>query len=59
MNNYERIKNMSVEEMAELIMDTIICDKCPMSSLRAKIDCRVTGCFEAIEYYLQQEVSDE
>ena len=44
MTNYERIKNMSVEEMAQRILDGISsepCDYCPHNdyALYAKCDC--------------------
>lgn len=27
--NYERIKNMTVDEMAEFLTDSIVCEECP------------------------------
>lgn len=27
--NYERIKNMTVDEMAEFLADNIVCEECP------------------------------
>lgn len=52
MNNYERIKQMSVDEMAEFISDvTVNCEYCRLSEL-----CSVTAsCLITYKQWLLQE----
>ena len=57
--NYEKIKNMNIEEMAEYITDINNCDQCPISSLKTKIDCYELGCQKSMVKYLQQEATNE
>lgn len=52
MNNYEKIKNMSVDEIAK-ILNTKRCDKCSESN------CYESGvtCIKGIKQWLQQEAN--
>ena len=54
MTNYERIKNMSVEEMAEHLLGGQT--YCPYLSFLAMKHCEVEDCYECIKQYLESEV---
>lgn len=53
--NYERIKNMTVEEMAEFFSKFSICDHCPVCPLCDEK--MVTGdeCHKMFEQWLESE----
>ena len=54
MTNYERIKSMSIEELADIIM-------CPEDSGVADLDCpNANGgyCFDCVYKWLQKEEDD-
>lgn len=53
MNNYEKIKQMSIEEMAEFIysIDPAYCMNCP-----ANINCRGRECVKELAQWLKSEV---
>jgi hypothetical protein len=53
MTNYERIKAMSVEEMAEILYDKINCEDCPVRK-QGKCD-SVCECFERMTAWLESE----
>lgn len=56
--NYERIKNMTVEEMAELIEIVISCGVCPVSEkcLNDYTECMSKDeCINNIKQWLQSE----
>ena len=51
MNNFEKIKQMTVEEMAELIEKVIYCNSCPATDL-----CEVDeSCGQTFKKWLLQE----
>lgn len=51
MNNYEQIKNMTIDEMAELLYNFTLCSKCPATS-----SCNIDlSCHKTIELWLQEE----
>lgn len=54
MTNYERIKNMSVEEMEEFLFDMTDCQTC-----RATLLCDDNGCKNAVKKYLESEVTND
>lgn len=53
--NYDRIRNMSVEEMAELFLHNYKCNKCAFNFLT--IACN-GNCFEGITKWLKTEVME-
>ena len=53
MNNYERIKNMTIEEMAECISKSSNCGKCTLADLDLSCHCE---CFTGIKQWLLEEV---
>ena len=55
MNNYEKIKNMSIEEMAEMLHN--ITDDCCNSYCSAPLNCQGTleECILGIKQWLEQE----
>lgn len=54
--NYDRIKSMSVEEMADLLYN----EDTPCSSCKLYDECECTDdCKETIKQWLLQEVSDD
>lgn len=60
MTNYEKIKNMSVEEMAKIIFNSIRCNlNCPMYSACMKTKNVVCSHTVNIEKWLESEVYDE
>lgn len=57
--NYDRIRNMSLEEMAEFLCDNFECDICPAHSANY---CTIKSsqiCSMAMEKYLESEVDTE
>lgn len=56
MNNYEKIKNMSIEEMAKFIYDYFSCEYCPMHT---RCEYNEEDCMYKSMDWLQQEVSNE
>ena len=57
MTNYERIKNMSVEEMAGNLLSGQT--YCPYLSFLEMEHCEVKNCYECIKQYLESEVETE
>lgn len=55
MTNYKKIKNMSVEEMAEFMMDIDYIGECPLPKER----CNGRSCIECIKQWLESEVEGE
>lgn len=56
MTNYERIKKMSLEEMAEYLADKGCCNLCSVGQkkcLTFEVDCE---CSEAVQEWLESEV---
>ena len=51
MTNYERIKNMSVEEMAEFLNEASNCCLVPT-------DCITESCTECLKQWLESEVTE-
>lgn len=56
MTNYERIKNMTVEEMAEMLL--FHSENCRDFCVRKGKPCRETRCIEGIKEYLKAEVEE-
>lgn len=52
MNNYEKIKNMTVDEMAEYISKTPNCGKCTLAELDLACHCE---CSKGIKQWLLSE----
>ena len=59
MNNYDRIKSMSVEEMAEYLSDHWSCIGCAFEKVCDDNLYRYISCHKNIKQWLLQEVSDE
>lgn len=59
MTNFEKIKAMSVEEMAELVNDKVDseCSECPASDYCAAST--FTYCYEIIKEWLESEVEED
>lgn len=51
--NYEKIKNMTLDEMAEFLTDRSACDTCDCDMEENK--CMAVGCLDGIKQWLQQE----
>ena len=56
MNNFERIKQMTIDEMINLLLDSC-CDTCACDIDENK--CMATGCEEGIKQWLKSEVENE
>jgi len=54
MTNYDRIRNMSVEEMAEFLNDNYKCEQCDYHH-----KCCNGECIDGIKQYLESEVDTE
>lgn len=54
MTNLDRIKNMTLDEMAELF-DTAACKKC---AFRGQRRCAFKGCKDGIKKWLEQEAAE-
>lgn len=57
MNNYEKIKNMSVDEMAEFYYDYFECALCPCEWTSENEDC-ADDCYDAIKQWLLKECEE-
>ena len=55
MTNYEQIKNMSVEELAEIFNRNYKCNRCAFNS--HPYICNA-NCLDGIKQYLESEVED-
>ena len=55
MNNFEKIKQMTVDEMAECISETPNCGKCTLADLDLACHCK---CVDGIKQWLLQEVEE-
>lgn len=58
MTNYEKIKAMTVEEMAELIFDKLSYRNCELCPAKNTCDSRYSGCISTIGKYLESEVEE-
>jgi hypothetical protein len=56
MNNYDKIKNMTVDEMAEYISKSSNCGKCAFLELNFACHCE---CSKGIKQWLEEECEDE
>lgn len=54
MNNYEKIKQMNIDEMASFLANHIGCEYCPMQ----KNCIAKNGCDELFKQYLESEVEN-
>ena len=54
--NYERIKNMTVDEMAKCISETSNCGKCTLADFDLACHCE---CFKGVKQWLLEEYKDE
>ena len=54
MNNYERIKNMNIDEVVEFLLDRNCCDSCKCNLDDNK--CMAVGCCDGIKQWLQEEI---
>ena len=53
MNNYEKIKTMTLDEMAEFLTDRSACDTCDCDMEENK--CMAVGCLDGVKQWLQAE----
>ena len=56
MNNFEKIKSLTLDEMAEFITDISACDACTCDMEENK--CMAVGCRDGVKQWLQQEASE-
>jgi hypothetical protein len=63
MTNFEKIKAMSVEEMANIFYNTISCEDCPIINRCIKRNGGFEGnykkCKETVVEYLESEVKED
>ena len=59
MTNYERIKNMSVEEMAEFLCDNFECNICPAFDGNYCPNSNIKICSKAMKKHLESEAEIE
>ena len=55
MTNYERIRNMSVEELAEFINERSPCECCKLNKWQTFVNVK---CITGIKQYLESEVTE-
>ena len=53
--NYERIKNMTVDEMAEFLTDSIVCEECPAYDFCDTEDATYENCPKFFKKWLESE----
>lgn len=58
-SNYERIKAMSVDEMAEFLGDSTNCETCPHLYSCLKLGATVDECKQVIKQWLGSEAENE
>ena len=57
MTNFEKIKNMSTEELAEKLNESFACDRCPISEFcDKKTSTQYMSCTGVWEQWLKSEV---
>ena len=56
MNNFEKIKNMTLDEMAEFIAENINCGSCCLTDTACPVDLE---CDEVVKQWLQAESEKE
>lgn len=56
MTNYERIKNMSIEEMAKKIVDKVDCEVCPACEV---CEIKTAPCITLLKEWLENDWSEE
>lgn len=56
--NYERIKNMTIKEMAEMFSSCILCYDCPTSKNCDFENVTIDECSKVLEEWLQSESED-
>lgn len=56
MNNYEKIKSMTIDKMAEFLQDRSPCDICVCDFDDYK--CMAIGCKDGIKQWLESEVEE-
>jgi hypothetical protein len=57
--NYERIKAMSVDEMAEFFVDCTSCEMCPRLDLCADLGTTVNEYKQVIKQWLESEAEND
>lgn len=55
MTNFEKIKNMSVGELADKLDESVACDRCPIEKFCKCVD---VGCIETWIKWLESEVEE-
>ena len=58
MNNFEKIKTMTVDEMSEFLSNVITCEMCPVSEFCSE-DTTYQECPEKFEPWLLSEVKND
>lgn len=59
MTNYERIKSMSIDEMAEFLCDNFKCNICPAFDGNYCPNSNLKICSKAMKKYLESEAEIE
>ena len=59
LTNYERIKAMSVEEMAELFSDYTSCEMCPQLDWCIERGVSLDECKQVIKQWLESEAEND
>lgn len=58
MTNFQKIKEMSLEQLTDLLSSTVDCDTCPIEDF-CNTHPTFLGCGETIKQWLQEEASDD
>lgn len=61
MTNFEKIKNMSLDEMAEKLNDSFACDRCPLEEFCDKESLNsisISSCSGIWKKWLESEVEE-
>lgn len=56
MTNFEKLKNMNMDELAEKLNESFACDHCPIGDFCDKINSTHTSCMSVWEEWLKSEV---
>lgn len=60
MTNFEKIKNMSIDELADKLNDSFACDRCPIDDFCDKNNTtRYSSCSRIWQIWLRSEVQND
>lgn len=59
MTNFEKIKNMNIDQLAEKLDESFACDRCPIGEFCDKLNLTYMSCTDAWINWLKSEVQKQ